>query len=104
MRDVFDRKSNSDNPPSPAACWGCDRPWDQCKPSHKHRSRFEGMTGLCWPGGAAMAYPARKDFGELGLDAGRVPERLELCVGCAVAYMEAFNRRVGAAGLARLAT
>jgi hypothetical protein len=89
--DFFNRERYLNRPQCPTECCGCGQPWDRCASSPELRRKFRGMTGLRWPE-EPIIYPLTKDFKTLGLDTSQVPARLSLCLGCAIEYMEAFNR------------
>src|SRR5579884_365569 len=92
--DFFDPTLYGIFPVRPSECWGCDRPWGSCTSTATVRRDFRRLTGRGVGKVGRLSLDLSGDLRTLGLPPAHAPERIELCVGCAVAYMRAFNRRL----------
>lgn len=96
--DFFDPSLYGMFPVRHSECWGCDRPWRSCTSTATARRVFRRLTGQGVGKVGQLSLNLSVDFRTLGLPAVHVPERIELCVGCAAAYMQQFNHRLGGEG------
>src|SRR5262249_1259383 len=82
-------------PASTNRCPGCGKRWRSINNDAVLLKRFENMVGLEWPvESTSISLPLKRDFDPLGLDSTEIPERIPLCLGCTLDYMQQFNEEL----------
>ena len=90
VKDTYEHQPASTN-----KCVGCGNEWRSIKNNPILLKRFENMVGLKWRAEwTSVVLPLKKDFHTLNRDTIGVPQGIALCLGCAIDYMESFNREL----------
>ena len=91
----FAKENYEHRPASIKRCLGCGKEWRCIKNEPVLLERFENMVGLEWPVECtSISLPLKKDFDALGLDSTHIPQRVVLCLGCTLDYMQIFNEQL----------
>jgi len=97
MTDFFTTAKFEGITPDPRRCCGCQTHWTEFVYPAPVREEFLSITGYDWDdmesvGMQILSLPLRKDHSRLDLPVTGIPERIPLCLACAVEYMKIFNR------------
>jgi hypothetical protein len=92
--DFFNPVSYEQRPVVEGECWGCQTPHENCPRSEKAAHEFHRLAGLESRSCQIFLLSLHEELLSLEVDPGLAPQRLELCLGCALRYMHAFNLRM----------